>query len=333
MTLRHGLFVSGASAGVTAPQDGRLALAALLSRPGVLTGGVVTGSTSGPNMKYTVAAGVFVTQRGVLATDGLYMVPNDGAVTVDSGSPAPSSGTRWDLVWVRQPNAFGSDGFGDANSDPVFGVTVGTAGSTPTKPYASVPAGALVLAESNVGTSIANASLATITNVALYTAAAGGTVVCRSSSEYPASPSEGVQVWDIALQQTMVFSVAHGWVNEADLMTDTGWVNRSSGALSSGTFQYRKIGSLVELRCAALLASSLAAGGTVTLTGTGGLPAGIATGASIQHRVARFSAHIYPGDVAVNADGSVVLTNPGSPNATAAASGSAIHFRVLWMLG
>lgn len=169
MALRHGLFVSGASAGVTAPQDGRLALAGLLSGPGMLTGGAVTGSTSGPNMKYTIAAGVFVTQRGTLAADGLYIVPNDGAVTVDSGSPAPGSGTRWDLIWVRQLNAYGSDGFGDANSDPVFGVTVGTAGSTPTKPYASVPAGALVLAESNVGTSIANASLATITLVAPLT--------------------------------------------------------------------------------------------------------------------------------------------------------------------
>lgn len=173
MTLRHGLFVSGASAGVTAPSDARLAIASLLSGPGVLNGGVVTGSTSGPNMKYTIAAGTFITQRGTLATDGLYIVPNDGAVTVDSGSPAPVSGTRWDLIWVRQPNAYGSDGFGDPNSDPVPGVTVGTAGSTPSKPYASVPAGALVLAESNVGTGIANASLAGITQVAAKTTLLG----------------------------------------------------------------------------------------------------------------------------------------------------------------
>lgn len=170
MALRHGLFVSGAAGGVTAPQDARLALAALLSGPGLLNGGSVSGSTSGPNMKYTIATGAFVTQRGVLATDGLYVVPNDGPVTQDSGAPAPSSGTRWDLVWVRQPNAFGSDGFGDPNSDPTFGVTVGTAASTPAKPYATVPAGALVLAESLVGTSIANASLATISQVAAITA-------------------------------------------------------------------------------------------------------------------------------------------------------------------
>lgn len=166
MTLRHSFLVNGpAGVGVASPQDARLALASLLSGPGLLSGFVVTGSTSGPNMKYAVSAGVAVTQRGTLAADGLYLVPNDGPVTVDSGSPAPGSGTRWDLVWVRQPNAF-DGGFGDSNSDPVFGVTVGTAGSGPTKPYASVPAGALVLAESSVGASIASASLATITMVA-----------------------------------------------------------------------------------------------------------------------------------------------------------------------
>jgi hypothetical protein len=109
---------------------------------------------------------VFVTQRGALAADGVYILPNDGAFTVDSGAPAPSSGTRWDLIWVRQKNAYGSDGFGDANSDPDAGVVVGTAGSTPTKPYSSVPSGALVIAESRVGTSIPNATTATITQVA-----------------------------------------------------------------------------------------------------------------------------------------------------------------------
>ncbi|HET8589303.1 MAG TPA: hypothetical protein VFM01_06680 [Nakamurella sp.] len=193
MALRHPLFVSGASAGVTEPQDARLALASLLTGPGILTGGTVTGSTSGPNMIYSVAAGSFATARGVQATDGLYVVPNDGPATVDSGSPAPGSGTRWDLIWVRCLNAF-DGGFGDANSDPVFGVTVGTAGSSPSKPYSSVPAGALVLAESNVGTSIASASLATISMVAV----SAGTLLPRAaqSGVYPASPAVGTIVDD-----------------------------------------------------------------------------------------------------------------------------------------
>lgn len=175
MTARPGLFVANGSAGVAAPQDTRLALAgALVGEPGVLagTGGNVTGSSSGPNMKYVVPASVFATTRGVLATDGTYLWANDGNITVDTLTPAPSSGTRYDLIWARALNA--NDGFGDANSTPVLGFTVGTASGSPVKPYASVPAGAYVLAESLVGTSIANASLATLTQVATSVVARGG---------------------------------------------------------------------------------------------------------------------------------------------------------------
>lgn len=176
MTLRTGIFVGAAPSGDGSdgaqPQDARLAYAGMLSGVGILNGGTVTGSTSGPNMQYNIAAGVFVTARGTAASDGLYQFANDGTILVDSGSPSPTSGTRWDLVWVRALNAY-DGGFGDANSKPVPGVTVGTAGSSPTKPYASVPAGALVLAEVNVGTNIANASLATISMVAASTTVAG----------------------------------------------------------------------------------------------------------------------------------------------------------------
>lgn len=201
MALHNPLFVSGAAGGVTQPKDARLALSGLLAgaAAGVLTGGAVTGSSSGPNMKYTIAAGTFATVRGTLAADGVYVTNNDGPFTADSGAPAPGSGTRWDLVWVRALNAFGSDGFGDANSVPVFGVTVGTSGASPTKPYASVPAGALVLAEASVGTSIANASLATITQVAPAAAARGGILPCSGSAQYPAGPRVGDYVDDTTL--------------------------------------------------------------------------------------------------------------------------------------
>lgn len=171
MTLRHGLFVANGTTGVTAPQDARLALAALLSGAGVVSGGTVSGNSSGPNMKYDVAAGAFATARLAAATDGLFLFANDGTVTVDSGTPAPASGSRWDLIWVRHKNA--NDGAADTNSDPEFGVKCGSAGSSPTKPYGSVPAGALVLAESSVGASITDATHAVITQVAALTTVAG----------------------------------------------------------------------------------------------------------------------------------------------------------------
>jgi hypothetical protein len=169
MAVRHGLFVANGTAGVTSPQDARLALAALLSGPGVLNGFTVTGSTSGPNMKYLVAAGAVATQRGTLSADGLYLWTNDGVYTADSGAPAPASGSRYDVIYALHRNA--NDGFGDANSDPIIDVVRGTASSTPTMP--AVPAGALALAQALVGTSIANASLAAITPVAAKTTLPG----------------------------------------------------------------------------------------------------------------------------------------------------------------
>lgn len=193
MAARHGLFVANGSSGVASPQDARLALASLLSGPGVLSGLAVTGSTTGPNMKYTVAAGSVATQRGVLATDGLYLFGNDGAVTVDSGAPAPSSGSRYDVIYALHRNA--NDGFGDANSDPIIGVVGGTAGSTPTVP--AVPPGGLALATALVGTSIANASLATITNSTTVTGR-GSAVALGGSAQILLSTGTWLSIvtWD-----------------------------------------------------------------------------------------------------------------------------------------
>jgi hypothetical protein len=168
----------------------------------VLTGGAVSGSTSGPNMKYTIAAGGS-SPPAAAASDGLYVFANDGALTIDSGAPAPSSGTRWDLIWVRHKNAI--EGGGDAVTPcRSAGVTVGTSGSTPTKPYASVPAGALVLAEALVGTSIANASLATITQVAPSRVGPRRRPDLPPLGHVPDQPGRGQHVDDLALHRTPV---------------------------------------------------------------------------------------------------------------------------------
>jgi hypothetical protein len=189
MTLHHGLFVAGATGGVTSAKDARLALAALLSGAGVISGGAVSGNSSGPNMKYDLAVGQFVTARGSAATDGLYVFVNDGTITVDSAAPAPVSGTRWDLIWVRHKNAI--DGFADDASDPILGVTVGTSGSSPTKPYGSVPAGALVLAEAQVHAGDANATSATITQVATYAGAVAADSGRQTSGGPTITPASG----------------------------------------------------------------------------------------------------------------------------------------------
>lgn len=184
MAARHPLFVANGTAGVTTPQDARLALASLLTGPGILNGFSVSGSSSGPNMKYLVTAGAVATQRGTLSADGLYLWTNDGTFTADSGAPAPASGSRYDVIYALARNA--NDGFGDANSDPIIGVQVGTASSTPSVP--AVPTGALVLAQSLVASGSANAAAGTvtITNVAartlVGTGVATGWVACSGGN-------------------------------------------------------------------------------------------------------------------------------------------------------
>lgn len=291
MTLRHGLYVSGpGGVGVTSPQDARLALAGTLSGQGILNGFTVTGSTSGPNMKYTVAAGVAALQRGTLAADGLYLTPNDGPLTVDSGAPAPSSGTRWDLVYVLHKNAF-DGGFSDANSDPVFGVTVGAAGASPTKPYASVPAGALVLAEASVGTNIANASLAIITQVAR----AAGSRLARAanSATYPASPQVGDYIDDATLG--LLRWNGTGW-DQYQKVSDTGWVNLTGlggsyttpATVAAAKAQWRIKGGIILMRgiIQTLSGSNFPASSAVTLIASGNLQSQIVPPESINRPLA-----------------------------------------------
>jgi hypothetical protein len=138
-----------------------------------------------------VAAGQLATARGT-ASDGLVVWANDAPITVNTATPAPGSGSRYDLIWARARNA--NDGFGDANSDPEINFTVGTASATPSVP--ATPSGALVLATALVGTSIANASLATITMIAPYKTARGSKVVVRNATERNAlSAYNGLEVF------------------------------------------------------------------------------------------------------------------------------------------
>ncbi len=178
MAGRRGLFVRKDTTAGTGPQDARLALAGLLTPagalgvvPGVLSGCAVTG-TSG--WAYEVSAGHYVTTRG--ASDGAVLAAVDGPTATDVGAVgvAPASGSRWDLIWVRQRDVDA----GDSDSQSVVGVTSGTSGGSPSKPYGSVPAGALVLAEAQVATGATQTSHAnvTITNVAPAVAARGGII-------------------------------------------------------------------------------------------------------------------------------------------------------------
>lgn len=182
MPARRGLFVRRDTAAGTSPQDARLAQAGLVTAsgplgvvPGVLSGCVVAG-TSG--WAYTVGAGHYVTSRS--AADGAVIGALDGTTTTETVAAAPASGSRYDLIWVRQRDVDS----GDSDSLAVVGVTSGTASGTPARPYGSVPVGALVLAEALVAagaTQTAHANV-TITQVAPAVSARGGVAVVPNAA-------------------------------------------------------------------------------------------------------------------------------------------------------
>lgn len=172
----------------TAPVEVRKGIAAQYIRPGVLPGGATPLVTGTSGMAYSVGAAGFVTSRGV--ADGYHLFTNDGAVTVGTtgvGSTvpaAPSTGLkRIDIMWVRHPSA-GENA--DTTSQPVFGVSSGTAASTPVAP--TIPTGALELArnEMSAGVTSTAASGNVITQTAPYTAVKGGVVPVRSLAEQEA---------------------------------------------------------------------------------------------------------------------------------------------------
>lgn len=131
--MSTGLGINKDSAGNgRSPLDERLVNGGLRT-PGVISGCAVTTSSSA--MRYAVAVGVAQVSRS--ATDGGVPLPVPATTsTVDAG---PGSGSRIDVVWVRQHDP----DQGDPDALVEVGVTQGAAAASPTKP--TLPTGALQL--------------------------------------------------------------------------------------------------------------------------------------------------------------------------------------------
>lgn len=201
MTANRGLFVKQVGTAPTAvgttPQEARLALAGLVfhDSAGVPRSGVLdpqshtlVGGTG--TMSYNVFGHHPVIRRAT--DDGVYM-PTFTGTTAVATDPAPGSGSRYDLIWVKQNDT----DKGDPDNLAYAGVTVGISGTTPGKPTASVPEGALVLAEALVQTLApsTNSGLVTITQVFPYTTTRGGILTVRDGTDRATiTPGEGTQV-------------------------------------------------------------------------------------------------------------------------------------------
>lgn len=150
---------------------------------------IVTGTTS---MAYLIKGDeLFVTQRDS-STGGVELSANDAVASVAT-TTAPVANSRIDVIWVKcQFDAYGDSGL----YAPTFGVTQGTASATPGVP--SIPAGATALAHAEVESTDVTTETVVITQVAPYTAMAGGVVPVRNSTELEAwEPADGSLASDL----------------------------------------------------------------------------------------------------------------------------------------
>lgn len=163
----------------------RKGLEGVFIRPGVLPGGASPLVYGTSTFAYLVGAAQWVTQRAT--GDGFFLWGNDGVVTLstsDLGATllAPSTGTsRIDVIYVV---AHSNTENGDDDSAHTIAVAKGTASSgTPVAP--AIPSGALEIGRNTMtGDATSTASDGnTITQTAPFTAARGGAIQCRTTSE------------------------------------------------------------------------------------------------------------------------------------------------------
>jgi hypothetical protein len=191
MAVNRGLFVRAtgtapAKVGTT-PQDSRLALAALVAEnaPGVPRSGVMAQSELDPqpivaasasNMTYSIAPCEVVINRA--AGDGVYIMSVSGSTQIAT-DPAPGTGSRWDIIYVKQNDT----DKGDANNSPILDVVKGTAATSPTKP--AVPNGGYALAEARIyaTTTATGGGSNTVTQLHGWTTTRGGAIPVKNLAD------------------------------------------------------------------------------------------------------------------------------------------------------
>lgn len=159
--------------------------------------------SAGAGHSVDVAAGQAIVRGTQQSGQGPYIVSNDAAKNVAIATPDATNG-RIDLIQARVIDAAysGTTGFS-------LVAKTGTPAATPAVP--TPDENTLVLAEVLVPAGAASAASYTITDRRTRAAALGGTQVCSSSTQYPNPASEGMRVYDRALDRELVHD-GSSWV-------------------------------------------------------------------------------------------------------------------------
>lgn len=186
---------------------------------------IVTGTTS---MAYLVKTRVgFVTQR---QDDGGVELVANNAVTSVATTAAPGSNSRIDVIWIKcQFDVYGDSGL----YAPTFGVTQGTADASPDVP--SIPAGATALAQAEVTSTDTTTETVVITQVAPFTAMAGGVVPVRNATELAAwEPAPGAHAYRLDVDWEYI-RTSDGWES---VKPEVRVIALNRGGVPTGTTRY-----------------------------------------------------------------------------------------------
>lgn len=310
MTATKGLGITGNGAGVTTPLDHKLAQSGLIAktgagtnliRPGLFYDGVSNIVSGAANMSYNVAPFTAALTRG--GTAGTVLLANDGTVNVATAA-APASNSRIDVVYVWQ-REFSLDG---VDSNPVIGVIQGTAAASPVAPSLAAFPGALELARITVPAGVtATNTGTTITQAAPFTAAAGGTIAFRTTTERDASTlTAGTRGFVIGSTATYQYN-GTSWITQFE---DTGWtsVTPSANWGVTAAVQYRRVSGRVSLR--GIISQDSAGANIITL------PAGFRPDSS----------YVFPLANSANAGARITVSSAGLVSVTASlANGTFVY--------
>jgi hypothetical protein len=198
MTVNRGPGVTKNGAVGTTTIEHRLQLAGQYAEnsPGVPRTGVLAQPTATlvvprADMSWDISPLQAVINR--TASEGVYTPTLTGTTNVPTIA-APATDSRWDLVYIKQNDV----AKGDADNLAVADVVNGTAAASPSKPYGSLPAGALVLAESRIFATTTGTSGGSNTTAQVWrhTAARGATITMRNVAERNeiTAPTKGQKV-------------------------------------------------------------------------------------------------------------------------------------------
>lgn len=171
-------WVAGTS--VLTDVSGRLHDVAAMTFAGDTRGGVLPSSTTqlavavSSGMSFTVAKGAAVIPSSGGATDGAYRAQNSASQTLTCTASDPTN-PRIDLAVIQV--------LGTTPPTAAVAVIAGTPAPSPSVP--STPSNAIALAQIRVNAGVTSISAGNITDVRIFTAAAGGVVNCPNMASLP----------------------------------------------------------------------------------------------------------------------------------------------------